>query len=71
MQDLDGLGYRGATVVMTGAASGMGEAARPRAPGTSAPKLYLVDVKPSKVPPNGSSRPTFPSPIRYAPPWRA
>jgi NAD(P)-dependent dehydrogenase (short-subunit alcohol dehydrogenase family) len=48
MADLDGLGYRGATVVMTGAASGMGEAAA-RILRELGAKLYLVDVKPPKV----------------------
>jgi len=49
MQDLDGLGYRGATVVMTGASSGMGEAAA-RILHELGARLHLVDVKAPSVP---------------------
>jgi NAD(P)-dependent dehydrogenase (short-subunit alcohol dehydrogenase family) len=49
MSDLDGLGYRGATVVMTGASSGMGEAAA-RILHSLGAKLHLVDVKAPSAP---------------------
>jgi NAD(P)-dependent dehydrogenase (short-subunit alcohol dehydrogenase family) len=49
MSDLDGLGYRGATVVMTGAFSGMGEAAARILQGLGA-KLHIADIAAPSVP---------------------
>jgi NAD(P)-dependent dehydrogenase (short-subunit alcohol dehydrogenase family) len=47
--DLDGLGYRGTRVVVTGAASGMGEAAA-RILGDLGAEVHIVDVATPKVP---------------------
>jgi NAD(P)-dependent dehydrogenase (short-subunit alcohol dehydrogenase family) len=49
MGDLDGLGYRGATVAMTGASSGMGAAAA-RILHDLGARLHLADVKPPSTP---------------------
>ncbi len=48
MSNLDGLGYKDTTVVLTGASSGMGEAAA-RILGSLGAKLHIVDVQPPKV----------------------
>lgn len=49
MGNLDGLGYRGATVVVTGGASGMGEATA-RILGELGAKVHIVDIREPKVP---------------------
>lgn len=49
MHDLDGLGYRGKTVVVTGGASGMGEATA-RILGELGAKVRIVDIQQPKVP---------------------
>jgi len=49
MHQLDGLGYRGKTVVVTGGASGMGEATA-RFLGELGAKVHIVDIQPPKVP---------------------
>ena len=49
MQNLDGLGYRGKTVVVTGGASGMGEATA-RILGELGAKVHIVDIQQPKVP---------------------
>src|SRR5262245_53589658 len=41
---LDGLGYRGTTIVLTGASSGMGDAAA-RILGEMGAKLHIVDIR--------------------------
>jgi len=46
--DLDGLGYRGATVVLTGGSSGMGEAAA-RILGDLGATVHIVDIAEPKV----------------------
>lgn len=46
--DLDGLGYRGKTVVLTGGASGMGEAAA-RLLGTMGATVHIADIAEPKV----------------------
>ena len=48
MQTFDGLGYRGKTVVLTGAASGMGEAAAELL-GELGARVHIVDVQQPKV----------------------
>jgi len=48
MVKLDGLGYRGATVVVTGGASGMGEATA-RFLGELGAKVHIVDIQQPKV----------------------
>lgn len=47
--NLDGLGYNGKTVVVTGGASGMGEATA-RILGELGAKVHIVDIQPPKVP---------------------
>lgn len=47
--NLDGLGYRGKTAVVTGGASGMGEAAA-RILGELGANVHIVDIQPPKVP---------------------
>lgn len=49
MHNLDGLGYRGTTVVVTGAFSGMGEAAA-RILGELGARLHVVDIKQPSIP---------------------
>jgi NAD(P)-dependent dehydrogenase (short-subunit alcohol dehydrogenase family) len=49
MSHLDGLGYRGKTVVVTGGASGMGEATA-RILGELGAKVHIVDIQTPKVP---------------------
>ncbi|MDT3439238.1 MULTISPECIES: SDR family oxidoreductase [unclassified Pseudofrankia] len=49
MGDLDGLGYRGATVVVTGCASGMGQATA-RVLGDLGARVHAVDVRKPSVP---------------------
>lgn len=49
MNELDGLGYRGKTVVVTGGSSGMGEATA-RFVGELGAKVHIVDIQPPKVP---------------------
>ena len=49
MHQLDGLGYRGKTVVVTGGASGMGEATA-RVLGELGAKVHIVDIQQAKVP---------------------
>jgi len=49
MGDLDGLGYAGRTVVVTGGASGMGEATA-RILGELGAKVHIVDIQQPKVP---------------------
>ena len=49
MHNLDGLGYRGTTVVVTGAFSGMGEALA-RILGELGAKVYVVDIKRPEIP---------------------
>lgn len=49
MHNLDGLGYRDATVVVTGAFSGMGEATA-RILGELGAKLHVVDIKQPAIP---------------------
>ena len=49
MSNLEGLGYRGKTVVVTGGASGMGEAAA-RILGDLGASVHIVDIQPPKVP---------------------
>jgi NAD(P)-dependent dehydrogenase (short-subunit alcohol dehydrogenase family) len=49
MSNLDGLGYRGKTVVVTGGASGMGEATA-RILGELGAKVHIVDIQQPKVP---------------------
>lgn len=49
MQQLDGLGYRDKTVVVTGGASGMGEATA-RFLGELGAKVHIVDIQAPKVP---------------------
>lgn len=48
MGDLDGLGYRGKTVVVTGGASGMGEATA-RILGELGAKVHIVDIQQPKI----------------------
>jgi NAD(P)-dependent dehydrogenase (short-subunit alcohol dehydrogenase family) len=48
MGDLDGLGYRGTTVVVTGGSSGMGEAAA-RILSDLGASVHVVDIQPPKV----------------------
>jgi NAD(P)-dependent dehydrogenase (short-subunit alcohol dehydrogenase family) len=48
MHDLDGLGYRAKTVVVTGGSSGMGEAAA-RILGQLGAKVHIVDIQQPKV----------------------
>lgn len=48
MKDLDGLGYRGKTVVVTGGASGMGEATA-RFLNELGAKVHIVDIQTPKV----------------------
>lgn len=49
MSNLDGLGYRGKTVVVTGGASGMGEATA-RILGELGTRVHIVDIQEPKVP---------------------
>lgn len=49
MLNLDGLGYKGKTVVVTGGASGMGEQVA-RILGELGAKVHIVDIQPPKVP---------------------
>ena len=49
MGNLDGLGYRGKTCVVTGGASGMGEQVA-RILGELGAKVHIVDIQPPKVP---------------------
>jgi NAD(P)-dependent dehydrogenase (short-subunit alcohol dehydrogenase family) len=49
MGNLDGLGYRGTTVVVTGGASGMGEAAA-RILGELGANVHIVDIQEPKIP---------------------
>lgn len=49
MSNLDGLGYNGATCVVTGGASGMGEAVA-RILGNLGAKVHIVDIQAPKVP---------------------
>ena len=49
MHQLDGLGYRGKTVVVTGGSSGMGEATA-RFLGELGAKVHIVDIQQPKVP---------------------
>lgn len=49
MSNLDGLGYRGKTVVVTGGASGMGEATA-RLLGELGAKVHIVDIQQPKAP---------------------
>lgn len=49
MSNLDGLGYNGATCVVTGGASGMGEAVA-RILGDLGAKVHIVDIQTPKVP---------------------
>jgi len=49
MSNLDGLGYRGATVLLTGGASGLGEAAA-RLLGEWGATVHIVDIAEPKVP---------------------
>lgn len=49
MSNLDGLGYNGATCVVTGGASGMGEAVA-RILGDLGAKVHIVDIQAPKVP---------------------
>jgi NAD(P)-dependent dehydrogenase (short-subunit alcohol dehydrogenase family) len=49
MQNLDGLGYRDRTVVVTGGSSGMGEQVA-RILGELGAKVHIVDIQPPKVP---------------------
>ncbi len=49
MGNLDGLGYRGKTVVVTGGASGMGEATA-RILGELGAQVHIVDLNPPKIP---------------------
>lgn len=49
MGNLDGLGYRGKTVVLTGGSSGMGEAAA-RILGELGAKVHIVDIQEPKLP---------------------
>src|SRR5215469_3259569 len=53
--DLDGLGYRGKTVVVTGGASGMGEAAA-RILGDLGAHVHIIDIQEPKVPHAGFHR---------------
>lgn len=46
ISNLDGLGYHGAAVVVTGASSGVGAVARIF--GELGTRVHLVDIKPSK-----------------------
>lgn len=52
MSNLDGLGYRGKTVVVTGGSSGMG-ASTARILGELGAKVYIVDIQPPSVPHEG------------------
>jgi NAD(P)-dependent dehydrogenase (short-subunit alcohol dehydrogenase family) len=54
MSNLDGLGYGGKTVVVTGGSSGMGEQVA-RILGELGAKVHIVDIQPPKVP-NASFR---------------
>ncbi|MBV1690586.1 SDR family oxidoreductase [Novosphingobium sp. G106] len=54
MSNLDGLGYSGKTVVVTGGSSGMGEQVA-RILGELGAKVHIVDIQPPKVP-NASFR---------------
>ena len=49
MGNLDGLGYRGTTVVLTGGSSGMGEAAA-RILSNLGAKVHIVDIQKPKIP---------------------
>ena len=49
MSNLDGLGYNGKTVVVTGGASGMGEATA-RILGELGAKVHIVDIQQPRVP---------------------
>lgn len=49
MHNLDGLGYKDKTVVVTGASSGLGQAAA-RILGELGARLYLVDIKKPSIP---------------------
>jgi len=55
MQTFDGLGYRGKTVVLTGAASGMGEAAAGLL-GELGARVHIVDIQQPKVAHEGFHR---------------
>ena len=60
MHDLEGLGYRGKTVVVTGGSSGMGEAAA-RILGELGAKVHIVDIQEPKVPCETFTRQIFPN----------
>lgn len=49
MHDLDGLGYKDKTIVVTGGASGMGEATA-RILGEMGAKMHIVDIQEPKIP---------------------
>lgn len=49
MHDLDGLGYKDKTIVVTGGASGMGEATA-RILGEMGAKVHIVDIQEPKIP---------------------
>ena len=63
MSNLDGLGYNGKTVVLTGASSGMGEAAA-RILGDLGAKLHIVDIAEPKVPHESFTRCDLSDPLQ-------